>query len=116
MSLDRENLGSLLALIVGVLSFLSCIISLDVLQVLLLLYDEFGQLLLQRLALRKELLVGQLIKHLLLFLIVIFSFPLAMSALLLLRFVIRVRLARLIFLLSLVVPDELLVVLVSNWL
>lgn len=84
MSLDRKNLGPLLALIVGVLSFLSCVVSFDILEVLLLLYDEFGELVLQRLALLEELLVGELIKNLLLFFIIIFSFPLAVSTLFLL--------------------------------
>ena len=83
MSLDRKNLGPLFALIVSVLSFLSCVVSFDILEVLLLLYDEFGELLLQRLALREELLVGELIKNLLLFLIIIFSFPLSSTLLLL---------------------------------
>ena len=113
MSLDWKNLGPLFALVVSVLSYLSCVVSFDILEVLLLLYDEFGELLLQRLALREELLVGELIKNLLLFLIIIFSFPLS-STLLLLWVVIGVRLAQLFFLLSLVVPDELLVVLVGN--
>ena len=83
MSLNRKNLRPLLALIVGVPSFLSCVVSFNVLQVLLILYDEFGELLLQRLALREELLVGELIKNLLLFLIIIFSFPLSSTLLLL---------------------------------
>ena len=115
MSLNRKNLRPLLALIVGVPSFLSCVVSFNVLQVLLILYDEFGELLLQRLALLEELLVGELMKYLFLFLVIIFCFPLA-SALLLLRVVIGVRLALLFFLQSLVVLDELLVVFVGNWL
>lgn len=84
MSLDRKNLRPLLALIIGVLSFLSCVVSFDVLEVLLLLYDEFGELLLQRLALREVLLVAKFIKNLLLFLVIIFSFPFAVTTLLLL--------------------------------
>ena len=83
MSLDRKNLGPLFALTVGILSFLSCVVSFDILEVLLLLYDEFGELLLQRLSLREELLVGELIKNLLLFLVIIFSLPLSSTLLLL---------------------------------
>ena len=115
MSLNRENLFKFLVLIVSDFSFLSCVESFDVLEVLILLYDEFGELHLQRLALHEEILVGELMENLLLFPAVIFSLPLALSTLILLGVFIGVRPAGLLFHFSLVVADEFLVVMVCNW-